>query len=172
MMVFILVLCFWPATVDVPGEWGETVYCNAEDACLDPLSQGQKPCTVCVRGLTQIQTAVPSQNRLEAECNLLHKTAVPSIWQNIQKKEKKRKERRYILQTDGNSERLYFLAAPRSLQMVTAALKLKDTCSLEGKLRPTQTAYQKAETLLCQQRSIQTRLWFFQQSCMDVRVGL
>ena len=27
-----------------------------------------------------------------------------------------------------------------------------------------------SETLLCQQRSIQSRLWFFQWSCMDVRV--
>ena len=31
-----------------------------------------------------------------------------------------------------NSETL-FLGAPKSLQMVTAAMKLKDTCSLEGK---------------------------------------
>ena len=30
----------------------------------------------------------------------------------------------------------------------------------------------KAETLLCQQRSVWSRLWFFQWSCMDVRVGL
>ena len=30
----------------------------------------------------------------------------------------------------------------------------------------------KRETLLCQQRSIWSRLWFFQWSCMDVRVGL
>ena len=30
----------------------------------------------------------------------------------------------------------------------------------------------KAETLLCQQRSVQSRLRFFQWSCMDVRVGL
>ena len=30
----------------------------------------------------------------------------------------------------------------------------------------------KAETLLYQQRSIWSRLWFFQWSCMDVRVGL
>ena len=30
--------------------------------------------------------------------------------------------------------RLYFLGAPKSLQMVTAAMKLKDTYSLEGKL--------------------------------------
>ena len=30
-----------------------------------------------------------------------------------------------------NSDRLYFGDAPKSLQMVTAAMKLKDTCSLE-----------------------------------------
>ena len=34
----------------------------------------------------------------------------------------------------GNSNRLYFLGAPKSLQMVTAAMKLKDACSLEEKL--------------------------------------
>ena len=44
--------------------------------------------------------------------------------------------------------------APKSLQMVIAAMKLKDAYSLEGKLWPTQTAYLKAETLLCQQRSV------------------
>ena len=37
-------------------------------------------------------------------------------------------------QMDG--DRLHF-GAPKSLQMVTAAMKLKDTCSLEGKLRLT-----------------------------------
>ena len=31
--------------------------------------------------------------------------------------------------------------APKSLQMVNATMKLKDTCSLEEKLGPTQTAY-------------------------------
>ena len=31
--------------------------------------------------------------------------------------------------------------APKSLQMVTVARKLKDACSLEEKLWPTQTAY-------------------------------
>ena len=34
---------------------------------------------------------------------------------------------------NGNSDRL-FSCAPKSLQMVTAALKLKDACSLEEKL--------------------------------------
>ena len=34
----------------------------------------------------------------------------------------------------GNSVRLYFLGAPKSLQMVIAAMKLKDVYSLERKL--------------------------------------
>ena len=35
---------------------------------------------------------------------------------------------------NGNSERLYFGGAPKSLQMMTVAMKLKDACSLEEKL--------------------------------------
>ena len=35
----------------------------------------------------------------------------------------------------------FILGAPKSLEIVTAAMKLKDTCSLEEKLWPTQTAY-------------------------------
>ena len=34
----------------------------------------------------------------------------------------------------GNNDRVYFGRAPESLQMVIAAMKLKDTCSLEEKL--------------------------------------
>ena len=34
----------------------------------------------------------------------------------------------------GNTVRLYFWGAPKSLQMVIAAMKLKDAYSLEGKL--------------------------------------
>ena len=37
----------------------------------------------------------------------------------------------------GNNGRLYFGGAPKSLQMVTAAMKLKDGSSLEEKLIPT-----------------------------------
>ena len=36
-------------------------------------------------------------------------------------------------ENSGNSERLYF-GAPKSLQMVTAAMKLKDAYSLEEKV--------------------------------------
>ena len=35
----------------------------------------------------------------------------------------------------------FILEGSKSLQMVTAAMKLKDTYSLQGKLWPTQTAY-------------------------------
>ena len=35
---------------------------------------------------------------------------------------------------NGNSDRLHFLKLLKSLQMVIAAMKLKDVCSLEGKL--------------------------------------
>jgi len=48
----------------------------------------------------------------------------------------------------------FILGAPKSLQMVTVVMKLKDTCSLEEKLWPTSTAYWKAETLLCKQMSV------------------
>ena len=41
---------------------------------------------------------------------------------------------------NGNSNRLYFLT-PKSLRTVIAAMKLRDTCSLEEKLWQTQTAY-------------------------------
>ena len=47
-------------------------------------------------------------------------------------------------------------------------MTLKDIYSLEEKLWPTETAYEKAETLLCQQRSIWSRLCFFQWWCTDV----
>ena len=40
-------------------------------------------------------------------------------------------------QIDGETVRDYFLEVPKSLQMVTTAMKLKDPCSLEEKLVPT-----------------------------------
>ena len=47
-----------------------------------------------------------------------------------------------------------FISAPKSPQMVTLALKLKDSCSLEEKLCQSYSAYYKAESLLYQQRSV------------------
>ena len=37
-------------------------------------------------------------------------------------------------ETNGNNDRLYFWGSPKSLQMMTAAMKLKDAYSLEEKL--------------------------------------
>ena len=47
-----------------------------------------------------------------------------------------------------------FIFLGSKITAVTAAMKLKDTYSLEGKLWPNEIAYSKAETLLCQQRFI------------------
>ena len=47
-------------------------------------------------------------------------------------------------QIDGKTVEIvadFIFWAPKSLQMVTAAMKLKDAYFLEGKLWPTQTAY-------------------------------
>ena len=55
---------------------------------------------------------------------------------------------------DGEQCRTLCFWVPKSLQMVTAAMKLKDAYSLEEKLRPTYISYSKAETLLSQHRSV------------------
>ena len=47
-------------------------------------------------------------------------------------------------QIDGETMKQWqtlFFSTPKSLQMVTATMKLKDTCSLEEKLWPTYIAY-------------------------------
>ena len=42
--------------------------------------------------------------------------------------------RRNRWRNSGNNEKLYFWGAPKSLQMVNEAMKLKDVCSLEEKV--------------------------------------
>ena len=44
-------------------------------------------------------------------------------------------------QNRGETVTDFIFWAPKSLQMVNAAMKLKDACSLEDKLWPTYTAY-------------------------------
>ena len=44
----------------------------------------------------------------------------------------------------GNSDRLYSGGAPKSLQMVTAAMKLEDTCLLEEKMWPTSVQFSQS----------------------------
>ena len=45
----------------------------------------------------------------------------------------------------GNSNRLYFAGAQKSLQIVIAAMKLKDACSLEKKVMTSLDSILKAE---------------------------
>ena len=59
----------------------------------------------------------------------------------------------------------------KSLQMVTAAMKLIDTCSSEEKLLPTYDSILKAETLLCNKGPCSQSYGFSSHSCMGVRVG-
>ena len=62
-----------------------------------------------------------------------------------------------------------FFGASKSLQMVTAAMKLKKMFT------PWKKNHDKVRQHIKKQRHhfvIQSKLWFFQQSCMDVRVGL
>ena len=47
-----------------------------------------------------------------------------------------------------------FFWAPKSLQMVTAAMKLKDTCSLEESYDQPRQHTKKPEKLFCQHRSV------------------
>ena len=44
-------------------------------------------------------------------------------------------------ENNGNSDRFYFLGLQKSLQMVTAAMKLKDTCSLKESSEEPKTAH-------------------------------
>ena len=55
---------------------------------------------------------------------------------------------------------ILFSWALKSLWTMTAAMKFNDTCSLEEKLCQTQTAYYKAEALLCWPRSTQSKQCF------------
>ena len=50
--------------------------------------------------------------------------------------------------------------------------EIKRYLLLERKAMTNLDSILKKQTLLCQQRSIYSKLWLFQQSCMDVRVGL
>ena len=57
-------------------------------------------------------------------------------------------------QIDGETVSDFTFGAPKSLQMVIAAMKLKDTYSLEESYDQPRQHIKKPETLLCQQRSV------------------
>ena len=67
------------------------------------------------------------------------------------------------------TDRFYFLGLQKSLWMVIAAMKLKDTCSWEEKLCKPKQCIKKAKTSLCQQRSILSKLFLFISNHIQMR---
>ena len=67
-------------------------------------------------------------------------------------------------------------ASRKLLILAGSAFFICEGNGLFSGLNETETLYSKiipgSEILLCQQRFIWSKLWFFQSSCMDVRVGL
>ena len=61
---------------------------------------------------------------------------------------------------NGNSERLYFLSS-KITSDGDCSHEIKRHLLLGRKVMTTEIAYSKAETLLCWQRSINSKLWFF-----------
>ena len=55
---------------------------------------------------------------------------------------------------------------------VDCSHKIKRRLLLGRKVMTNLDSILKTETLFCKQRSIWSRLWLFQWSCMDVRIGL
>ena len=131
-------------------EWGAiafSIYAQYMmwNARLDEAQAGNK---IAKRNINNLRYA--DDNTLMAESeeelkSLLMKVKEESekvgLKLNIQKTKIKASSRITSWQIDGETmETLWetlFWGAPKSLQMVTAAMKLKDTCSLEEKLWPT-----------------------------------
>ena len=65
-----------------------------------------------------------------------------------------------------------FWGAPKSLQMVTAAMKLKDALVLERKVMTNLDSILKSRDITLPTKVRLVKAMVFQWSCMDVRVGL
>ena len=55
---------------------------------------------------------------------------------------------------------------------IKQAMKLKDICSFRRKVVTNLESILKSRDITLPTKSVWSRLWFFQWSCMDVRVGL
>ena len=60
----------------------------------------------------------------------------------------------------------------KSLQMVTAAMKLKDACSLKKSYDQPRQHIKEQRYYFVNKVRLVKGIFFFQWSCMDVRVGL
>ena len=71
---------------------------------------------------------------------------------------------------NGDSDGLYFLGLQNHCR-ITAAMKLKDTCSLEGKVMTNLDSILKSRNITLPIKVHIVSAIFFQWSCMNVRVG-
>ena len=68
----------------------------------------------------------------------------------------------------GNNSRLYFGGAPKSLQMVTSAIKLKDAYSLEGKVMTNLDSILKSRDITNKGYGFSSRhVWMWELDCKD-----
>ena len=65
----------------------------------------------------------------------------------------------------------HILGAPKWLQMVTAAMKLKDACSLEEKLWQPRQHIKKQRHYFTNKGSYSQNYGFSSSQCIDVRIG-
>ena len=75
------------------------------------------------------------------------------------------------LQIQWKQWQILFSWAPKSLWMVTAAMKLKDACSLEEKLLINLDSILKSRDITLPTKVHIVKTMVFQQPCMDVRAG-
>ena len=75
-------------------------------------------------------------------------------------------------QIDGETVADFILGGSKITADGDCSHEIKRRLLLGRKVMTNLDSILKAETLFCQQRSIYSRLWFFQWSCMDVRVEL
>ena len=74
-------------------------------------------------------------------------------------------------QIDGETVSVFNFGAPKSLQMVIAAMKLKDAYSLEGVMCNLDSIFKSRDVILPTKVHL-VKAMFFQWLCMDVRIGL
>ena len=76
-------------------------------------------------------------------------------------------------ENSGNTDKTLFSWAPKPLQMVTAAMKLQDTCSLEESCDQPRQHIQKQRHYVANKVPSRQSYGFssMMKSCMDVRVG-
>ena len=75
------------------------------------------------------------------------------------------------LGNNGNIDRLYFWGAPKSLQMVTAAMKLKDVCSFGRKAMTNLDSILKSRDITLPANVHLVKATVLPVVIMDVRVG-